>query len=88
MTVHSEFVGDIANITQGGFVSFKFSGYSKRSGKPMNPRIYRVRNDVTSWEQLLQMNSQSTTDSNEKGKYNDPDILSLIPLSSSPQEYE
>eukprot|EP00026_Physarum_polycephalum_P001689 Phypoly_transcript_01691.p1 GENE.Phypoly_transcript_01691~~Phypoly_transcript_01691.p1 ORF type:complete len:1022 (+),score=174.74 Phypoly_transcript_01691:50-3115(+) len=51
----SRFEGDPKEIEIGSFVSFKFRFY--QNGSPVNPIIYTVRNDITSWDQIIHSKS-------------------------------
>lgn len=55
MTVHSDFVGDTTDIVAGCIVSFKYTGNYSGSGRPMNPRITRVRKDIKFWDEVAKV---------------------------------
>ena len=52
MRMHPEFAGDIKDIVPGAIVSFKYAG-NYGTGAPINPTIYCVRKDITSWRELV-----------------------------------
>eukprot|EP00026_Physarum_polycephalum_P006810 Phypoly_transcript_06862.p1 GENE.Phypoly_transcript_06862~~Phypoly_transcript_06862.p1 ORF type:complete len:562 (+),score=109.53 Phypoly_transcript_06862:93-1688(+) len=48
-----KFDGNSGDIEVGKFVSFYYTGEFGGKGTPINPKIYSVRKDVTSWAQVL-----------------------------------
>lgn len=52
MTIDDTFDANPEDIETGKFISFRYAG-EYVSGPPMNPRIYSLRSDITSWDQLL-----------------------------------
>eukprot|EP00026_Physarum_polycephalum_P007313 Phypoly_transcript_07372.p1 GENE.Phypoly_transcript_07372~~Phypoly_transcript_07372.p1 ORF type:complete len:546 (+),score=62.83 Phypoly_transcript_07372:102-1640(+) len=47
------FDGDVKEIATNSYVSFRYFGQLSGIGPPIDPRIYMIRSDITSWEQLL-----------------------------------
>lgn len=48
-----KFDGNSGDIEVGKFVSFYYAGELSGRGPPINPKIYSVRKDVSSWAQVL-----------------------------------
>jgi hypothetical protein len=61
MTIHNEFIGDVNEIEEGRFVSFKFTGHHTYGvERPVNPKIYCVRKDMSGWDEVLQTRRRET----------------------------